>query len=253
VNHRACAAGRTSARVAGLRRHIPAHRATRGPPSPFRGCRVHASSSAFMRAGKGAASPKGRGLRALMTPDLIRGNSGAKGEGMRLRRRGRSPSPFRPKRLGRCARCDAYELRYIGVRHSECRSRVDPTSVAGSSLTLGEVVAPLPAPEKRAGCVNATAVPVRDRLELREHAAADVHDPQRSSARPKSRPLPYRDQPSGRSRPIPHRNGYCVHTSPSRRGRAPSPGGRGLSALASQHAEGGRDAYAGRVRDYGAW
>jgi hypothetical protein len=93
-------------------------------------------SRCIMRAEKGAASPKGRGLCALATPDLIRGSLGAEGEGMRPHRNSRIPSPFRPKRLDGFAVCDPK---------------------AGSPLPMGEVVAPLPAPEKPARRVNTRA------------------------------------------------------------------------------------------------
>src|SRR6476660_103999 len=52
---------------------------------------------------KGASSPIGRGLRALASGASL----GAKGEGFRPLRKGRNPSPFRPRRLGRSAPCDA--------------------------------------------------------------------------------------------------------------------------------------------------
>jgi error-prone DNA polymerase len=95
-------------------------RRTRQQPSSVAVANAADASEDPVQALPPVASPIGRGLRALATPDLIRGSLGAKGEGLwrdPRKARGRdlttlhNPSPFRPKRLGPPAQgrgpCDA--------------------------------------------------------------------------------------------------------------------------------------------------
>ena len=54
-------------------------------------------------AGRSGSSPIGRGLGLLASEASLE----PEGEGLGPLRKGRNPSPFRPRRLGRCAPCDA--------------------------------------------------------------------------------------------------------------------------------------------------
>ena len=105
-------------------------------PSPGRAGQSHMA--------KGASSPIGRGLLALASEASL----GDKGEGFRPLRIGRNPSPFRPRRLGRFAPCDAKSEsplpmgEEVPLRYGDCRagtgrdgegghpSRVHPTWAA---------------------------------------------------------------------------------------------------------------------------